>query len=123
MKADEVIARIETDKVTVDILAAVDGVVTKYHCEEGDTVPVGAPFVDIDPEATASATPAAAEAPKKDASPEPAKVRSKFNIITSITFRLLNPHLRRPLPPPPPLHQRPRPQHPPRPKYPPALPT
>jgi len=73
VKADEVIARIETDKVTVDILAAFDGVVTKYHCEEGDTVPVGAPFVDIDPEATASATPAATEAPKKDASPEPAK--------------------------------------------------
>lgn len=73
VKADEVIARIETDKVTVDILAAFDGVVTKYHCEEGDTVPVGAPFVDIDSEATASSTPAAAEAPKKEAAPEPTK--------------------------------------------------
>lgn len=73
VKADEVIARIETDKVTVDILAAFDGVVTKYHCEEGDTVPVGAPFVDIDPQGTASSTPAAAEAPKKEATPEPVK--------------------------------------------------
>lgn len=72
VKADEIIARIETDKVTVDILAAFDGVVTKYHCEEGDTVPVGAPFVDIDPEAAASSTPAAAEAPKA-AAPEPTK--------------------------------------------------
>lgn len=69
VKADDVIARIETDKVTVDILAAFDGVITKYHCEEGDTVPVGAPFVDIDPEATASAS--ASSTPKEEPKSEP----------------------------------------------------
>lgn len=67
VKADDIIARIETDKVTVDILAAFDGVITKWHSEEGDTVPVGAPFVDIDPEGKASA--AAPVEAKKEAAP------------------------------------------------------
>jgi len=52
VKADEVIARIETDKVTVDILSKYAGVITKYHAAEGDTVAVGAKFVDIDPSAS-----------------------------------------------------------------------
>jgi pyruvate/2-oxoglutarate dehydrogenase complex dihydrolipoamide acyltransferase (E2) component len=64
VKADDIIARIETDKVTVDILAQFNGTITKYHCEEGDTVPVGAPFVDIDPDATGSAAPQQSNTPK-----------------------------------------------------------
>lgn len=117
VKADDVIAKIETDKVTVDILAAYDGVITKYHCELDDTVPVGAPFCDIDPDATASAGSAPA---KQEAAPaEPAKVSLKFNIITPITFRPPNQHQRpQPQPlqlqlPPPQPHQRP-PHKPPR---------
>jgi len=51
VKADDIIARIETDKVTVDILAKYSGVITKYHAAEGDTVAVGAQFVDIDSDA------------------------------------------------------------------------
>jgi len=51
VKADDIIARIETDKVTVDILAKYSGVITKYHAAEGDTVAVGASFVDIDSDA------------------------------------------------------------------------
>ena len=39
--ADEVVARIETDKVTVDILSQHAGVITKYFAEEGDVVEVG----------------------------------------------------------------------------------
>ena len=58
VKADEVIARIETDKVTVDILSKYSGVITKYHAAEGDTVAVGAMFVDIDPAATPGPAPA-----------------------------------------------------------------
>lgn len=54
-------------------MAAFDGVITKYHCEEGDTVPVGAPFVDIDPQGKASAAAAAPAEPKKEAAPEPVK--------------------------------------------------
>lgn len=52
------IARIETDKVTVDILSKYTGVITKYHAAEGDTVAVGANFVDIDPSATPGPPPA-----------------------------------------------------------------
>lgn len=72
VKADDIIARIETDKVTVDILSAHTGVIVKYHAAEGDTVPVGAKFVDIDPNGTPSAAPAAtpkAET-KKEAPPQ-----------------------------------------------------
>lgn len=37
---DEIIARIETDKVTVDITAAKAGIIKEYFAEEGDTVEV-----------------------------------------------------------------------------------
>lgn len=70
VKADDIIARIETDKVTVDILAKYSGVITKYHAAEGDTVSVGASFVDIDSAASASA--AAPVEAKKEAAPTPA---------------------------------------------------
>jgi len=86
VKADEIIARIETDKVTVDILSKYSGVITKYHAKEGDTVPVGAPFVDIDQNGTPSSTPVAAAPaePKKEAAPTPPpKVGFEFNIITN----------------------------------------
>jgi len=71
VEADEVIARIETDKVTVDILAAHSGVITQYFAEEGDTVEVGVDFLEIDENAKgeAKAAPKQAEpeaAPKKE---------------------------------------------------------
>ena len=48
VKADEVIAKIETDKVTVDILSAHTGVITKLFAAEGDTVTVGAQLLEFD---------------------------------------------------------------------------
>lgn len=71
VEADEVIARIETDKVTVDILAQHSGVITKYFAEEGDTVEVGHDFLEIDESASASEAKPAAAAPKA-AEPEAA---------------------------------------------------
>lgn len=62
VEADEIVARIETDKVTVDITTPASGVITKYLFEEGDTVEVGAAFFELDMDAkagTAAATPAA----------------------------------------------------------------
>lgn len=67
VKADEPIAKIETDKVTVDILAAHSGVIKKYFAAEGDTVTVGAQFLEIDTDATASAAPAKGAEPAKQA--------------------------------------------------------
>jgi len=86
VEADEVVARIETDKVTVDILSTHAGVITKYYAEEGDNIEVGANFLEIDTDAKGSAAPAAPKkeepvpaktetaptpAPKKDATPPP----------------------------------------------------
>lgn len=62
VEADEVVARIETDKVTVDILSQHAGVITKYYAEEGDTVEVGGDFLEIDTDAKA---PAGGSAPPK----------------------------------------------------------
>jgi 2-oxoglutarate dehydrogenase E2 component (dihydrolipoamide succinyltransferase) len=82
VKADDIVARIETDKVTVDILSAHTGVITKYHAKEGDTVPVGANFMDIDTAAAAgSAQPQAAAAPKKEAAPQVSKLAPPLLII------------------------------------------
>lgn len=62
--------------MTVDILSAHSGVITKYHAKEGDTVPVGANFMDVDTAAQAgSAPPQAAAAPKKEAAPQVSESR------------------------------------------------
>jgi 2-oxoglutarate dehydrogenase E2 component (dihydrolipoamide succinyltransferase) len=81
VEADEIIARIETDKVTVDITSPDAGVIKNYFAAEGDTVEVGADFFELDTDAKAgSAAPAApappqaapAEAPKAAPAPTPA---------------------------------------------------
>eukprot|EP00352_Strombidinopsis_acuminata_P009255 CAMPEP_0176377144 /NCGR_PEP_ID=MMETSP0126-20121128/28682_1 /TAXON_ID=141414 ORGANISM="Strombidinopsis acuminatum, Strain SPMC142" /NCGR_SAMPLE_ID=MMETSP0126 /ASSEMBLY_ACC=CAM_ASM_000229 /LENGTH=413 /DNA_ID=CAMNT_0017738863 /DNA_START=50 /DNA_END=1291 /DNA_ORIENTATION=+ len=71
VEADEVIARIETDKVTVDILSQHSGVITQYFAEEGDTVEVGVNFLEIDETAKAPEGKPAAAAPQQ-AEPEAA---------------------------------------------------
>jgi len=88
--ADEIIARIETDKVTVDIQAPVAGVIGEYFAGEGDTVEVGADFYTIDPDAKGSSTPAApkAEAPAA-AAPTPAAEAPKVSVL-NITYYISN---------------------------------
>jgi 2-oxoglutarate dehydrogenase E2 component (dihydrolipoamide succinyltransferase) len=74
VEADEIIARIETDKVTVDITAPQSGVIQEYYAAEGDTVDVGADFYKLDTDAKGSSTPkAAAPETPKAATPEPAQ--------------------------------------------------
>ena len=51
MQADEVVVRIETDKVTIDILSQHADVITKYFAEEGDTSKVGVDFLENDNDA------------------------------------------------------------------------
>jgi len=78
VEADEIIARIETDKVTVDITSPSSGVILEYFAAEGDTVDVGADFFSIDPEAkggAAPAKPAAAAATPAPAAPKVSKPR------------------------------------------------
>ena len=71
VEADEIIARIETDKVTVDITAPKAGVIEKYFAGIGDTVDVGADFYTLDTDAKGSSTPAAPKAAAA-ATPPPA---------------------------------------------------
>jgi 2-oxoglutarate dehydrogenase E2 component (dihydrolipoamide succinyltransferase) len=63
VKADEAIASLETDKVSVDVPSPVAGVLTEQLVHEGDNVAVGAVIARIDQNATAgAAAPAAAPA-------------------------------------------------------------
>src|SRR5947208_1591018 len=61
--ADEPIASLETDKVSVEVPSPVAGVLSQQLVKEGDTVAVGAVIARIDQNATAAA---AAPAPKVD---------------------------------------------------------
>lgn len=75
VEADEIIARIETDKVTVDITAPESGVILEYMADEGDSVDVGADFYKLDTDGKAGAGGAAAAAsppPPPKAEPAPA---------------------------------------------------
>eukprot|EP00439_Symbiodinium_sp_Y106_P039606 s4024_g4.t2 len=70
VKKDQVIATIETDKVTVDVKAPQDGQLLEIKCQAEETVEVGqilavlGPPGDGAPVATEAAAPAAAAAPK-----------------------------------------------------------
>ena len=55
VKADEPIASLETDKVSVEVPSPIAGVLTEQLVQEGDTVAVGAPIARIDEGATAGA--------------------------------------------------------------------
>jgi len=67
--ADEPIASLETDKVSVEVPSPVAGVLSETLAGEGDTVAVGAVIARIDEKAAAAASPAQAAA---DAATNPA---------------------------------------------------
>lgn len=67
VKADEPIVELETDKVTLEVNAPSDGVITTISVGEGDTVEVGAILGELDENAAANDTSAA---PKEDAKEE-----------------------------------------------------
>lgn len=66
--ADQVIAQIETDKVTIDVRAPVAGLLQAFHVAKGDTVKVGQPLAVVVPGAGPAA---AAKAPAAAAPPPP----------------------------------------------------
>src|SRR6478752_4141490 len=65
--ADEPIASLETDKVSVEVPSPVAGVLTEQLAQEGDNVAVGAVIARIDQNATAGAAPATTSAPAQAA--------------------------------------------------------
>lgn len=64
---DDIVAKIDTDKVCVDIRSTVAGRVAKWHAKVGDTVKVGAPLLEV--EAGAAGTKATTTAAEKPAAP------------------------------------------------------
>jgi 2-oxoglutarate dehydrogenase E2 component (dihydrolipoamide succinyltransferase) len=73
---DEVIAKIETDKVTVDLTAPTDGVLSQIKVKKGQTAAVGDVIGFIEEGAAIAAKPKAAEAPKAE-SPASAEPKSE----------------------------------------------
>mmetsp|Transcript_577 Transcript_577/g.727 ORF Transcript_577/g.727 Transcript_577/m.727 type:complete len:241 (+) Transcript_577:147-869(+) len=67
VKEGDVIALIETDKVTVDIKAEIDGVVTQQFGAIDDTIEVGAQLYEIDTEAEATVSSPVDSAPSETA--------------------------------------------------------
>ncbi|KAL3927904.1 MAG: hypothetical protein SGPRY_002619 [Prymnesium sp.] len=73
--AEEVVAEVETDKVTVEARSPDAGTITAIHVEEGATVEVGAPFFSLDVgvgspvENAPSPAPVSDSKPKEEASP------------------------------------------------------
>ena len=68
---DELIVEIETDKVVMEVVAPEDGVITKIHAPEGETIesePLLAPLEQVASASAPAATaaPAAADAPAAD---------------------------------------------------------
>ncbi len=72
VRKDEILVELETDKVSLEVAAPVDGVLTEISAEEGVTVGPGALLGRIS-EGAQAAAPKAVPAPK----PEPAKVAAE----------------------------------------------
>lgn len=92
VEEDDVVALIETDKVTVDIKATQAGVITQQFGAIDDEVEVGAELYEIDTEAeaTVEASSAAAEStptpePVAAAAPEPTPVEAPATTSSSTT--------------------------------------
>ncbi|OMP04377.1 Biotin/lipoyl attachment [Corchorus olitorius] len=77
--ADEPIAQIETDKVTIDVVSPQDGVLQEYVAKEGDTVEPGTKIAVISKsaEGAAPAAPAEKKSEKAASKPSPAETVAK----------------------------------------------
>ena len=73
VEADEIVAIVETDKVSVDIRSPKAGVIQQWFAEEGDTIEVEQKFFEIDIDAKAPEGGASAAAPESTASEPAAK--------------------------------------------------
>jgi 2-oxoglutarate dehydrogenase E2 component (dihydrolipoamide succinyltransferase) len=64
---DELLVEIETDKVVMEVVAPEDGVITKIHAAEGDTIESEAPLATLEPGATATAADTSSPDPEEAA--------------------------------------------------------
>ena len=70
VRKDEILVELETDKVSLEVAAPADGVLSEILAGEGDTVEPGTVLGKMS-EGGAAVAPAKAEAPKAEAKPEP----------------------------------------------------
>ena len=89
--ADEPIASLETDKVSVEVLSPVAGVMGQQIVKVGDTVNVGAVIAAIEAGASTGAAPlaAAAPAPAPASAPEPAAASDVSPTLSPSVRRLV----------------------------------
>jgi 2-oxoglutarate dehydrogenase E2 component (dihydrolipoamide succinyltransferase) len=76
VRKDEILVELETDKVSLEVAAPADGVLSEILAGEGDTVEPGTVLGKMS-EGGAAAAPAKAEAPKAEAAPAAAKPEPK----------------------------------------------
>jgi 2-oxoglutarate dehydrogenase E2 component (dihydrolipoamide succinyltransferase) len=76
VRKDEILVELETDKVSLEVAAPADGVLSEILAGEGDTVEPGTVLGKMS-EGGAAAAPAKAEAPKAEAAPAEPKTEPK----------------------------------------------
>lgn len=98
VSADEPIAEIETDKVTVELTAPADGVLAETLKEPGDTVKVHEVVARVEPGATASSSktesvPAKTEEPASEVEPAAAPDESAKDLSPAVARLVAENHL------------------------------
>ncbi|MGP1274300.1 MAG: biotin/lipoyl-containing protein, partial [Caulobacterales bacterium] len=73
VKKDDILVELETDKVSVEVRAEEDGVITAIRAKEGDTVEIGATLAEFE----AGASGGKAEPKKSESKDAPAKAEAK----------------------------------------------
>ena len=95
VKADEPIASLETDKVSVEVPSPVAGVMGQHAVQVGDTVQVGAMLATIEAGGGAAAAPAAAPAPAPAVAPAAPAPAAAAPEASSDSPAALSPSVRR----------------------------
>ena len=70
VKKDDILVELETDKVSVEVRAEEDGVISKIVAQEGDTVEIGATLAEMGEGGGASASKASDDKPAKKSDPK-----------------------------------------------------
>ncbi|MBY6684568.1 MULTISPECIES: dihydrolipoamide acetyltransferase family protein [unclassified Rhodococcus (in: high G+C Gram-positive bacteria)] len=87
---NQTIAEVETAKASVELPSPYAGVVVARHAEEGTTIDVGAPFLDIEvagPATTGPASPDTADEAAADARPEPSVEKAESETVGAAPTR------------------------------------
>ncbi|XP_010482928.1 PREDICTED: dihydrolipoyllysine-residue succinyltransferase component of 2-oxoglutarate dehydrogenase complex 1, mitochondrial [Camelina sativa] len=112
VEADEAIAQIETDKVTIDIASPASGVIQEFLVKEGDTVEPGNKVAIISTSADAVSHVAPSEKIPEKPAPKPSTPAEKPKVETTKVAE--KPKAPSPSPPPPPKQSAKEPQLPPK---------